>query len=126
MKKSALLIVLSFLFVIFILSSANSQEDMEEIDNSVFDNPTRPAAIFRHDIHNEAADIDDCVVCHHLYEDGQLVEDESSEDQTCNDCHEVDSDNDTLPLMKALHQRCKGCHEERNAGPLMCGKCHIK
>ena len=48
-----------------------------------FDTLRRPAAVFDHDEHNEAAGIEDCAVCHHVWEDGKLVPDESSEDTPC-------------------------------------------
>jgi hypothetical protein len=32
--------------------------------------------------------IEDCNECHHVYEDGEKLEDESSEDSSCSECHE--------------------------------------
>ena len=55
-------------------------ETLEKISNSVFSKPRQPSVGFMHDEHNEMAGIDDCAVCHHLYEDNTLVQDESSED----------------------------------------------
>jgi len=102
-----------------------TQDDMEFVDNSVFTNPTRPAAIFKHDLHNDKAGINDCAICHHVYdESGQLLPDESSEDKSCSDCHAMESIGNQPGLMKAFHLNCKGCHETQNQGPLMCGECH--
>ena len=101
-----------------------AQEDMLFVDNSIFVAPARPAAIFAHDAHNEENDIEDCSICHHLYEDGKLVEDESSEDQRCADCHGSKQAGNKPSLRRAFHLNCKGCHLEQKAGPIMCGQCH--
>jgi hypothetical protein len=105
-------------------TSLYSQEDMRVVDNSVFESTTRPPALFEHDAHNEAAGIEECSVCHHVYEEGVLMEDESSEDQRCSECHQRDPDARLQPLMRKFHQGCKGCHIERKKGPIMCGQCH--
>jgi len=116
------------LVVVFMLICVTgySQEDMVAVDNSVFDSVQRAQAVFKHDEHNEKAELENCNVCHHLYQDGQLLEDESSEDQSCSDCHKLKKSGDTPGLMKAFHSSCWGCHKSKNAGPLMCGECHIK
>lgn len=99
----------------------------ERIEPMGFETLRRPASLFDHDEHNDAAGIDDCAVCHHLYEDGMLVEDESSEDSYCSDCHEVKaSDQNSVSLTAAFHTRCKSCHFEENKGPVLCGECHQK
>ena len=127
MKKKilfALTVSLSSLVVIF---DAHPQEDMKFVDNDVFGNPRRPTAVFRHDAHNELAQIEECSICHHVYDDnGQLVEDESSEDQRCSDCHGLEASGTKPALMKAFHTNCKGCHKEKNNGPTMCGQCHVR
>ena len=101
-----------------------SQEEMRVVDNSVFDRPVRAPALFEHDIHNETAEIEDCSVCHHLYEDGKLIEDESSEDQACSECHANNKTGSNPSLRRAYHLNCKGCHMEQGAGPIMCAQCH--
>ena len=123
-----IIFMLGFLLIISvsIVPGVHAQEDMEKIDNSVFPNPARPQAIFPHDRHNEAAGIEECSVCHHVYENGQKVEDESSEDQRCSDCHTIAEKGRTPSLMKAFHVNCKQCHYTRKAGPVMCGECHQK
>ena len=99
---------------------------MEFVDNDVFSNPQRPPAVFQHDTHNETAAIEECAGCHHLYEDGELVADESSEDRRCADCH-GGSDSGSQPgLVKAFHINCKGCHLQQKAGPILCGECHVR
>jgi hypothetical protein len=114
------------LLVCILLIPAFSQEDMEVIDNEGFAKKQRPPAVFRHDEHNEKAEIEDCSECHHIYEDGKKLEDESSEDQSCADCHDEQSDGNTLGLRKAFHTNCKGCHLAEKQGPVMCGQCHVR
>ena len=119
---SAALIISGLIFV-----SAYSQEDeMLVVDNKVFENPQRPAAAFRHDEHNENAAIEECNICHHIYEDGKLLEDESSEDQLCSECHDLTASGNQPALRKAFHINCKGCHKKNGKGPIMCGECHKK
>jgi hypothetical protein len=120
-----LLIILSG-FSFFILT-ANSQEDMQFINNVAFDNPQRSAAVFKHDEHNEQAQIESCNECHHVYDDnGNLLEDESSEDLSCSECHELEHSEKKPDLMKAFHRNCKECHRQKKKGPLMCGQCHVR
>lgn len=102
-----------------------AQEDMQTVPNDAFTSPQRPPAVFVHDRHNEAAGIDVCNQCHHVYQDGQLVADESSEDYRCSDCHAEAEPDDGMPaLMDAFHGNCKQCHVEKGQGPIMCGECH--
>jgi hypothetical protein len=100
---------------------------MKFVNSDAFKNDQRPPAVFRHDEHNESAEIEECNGCHHVYDDdGNLVEDESSEDQRCSDCHELKAVGRKLALMKAFHTNCKGCHKQEKNGPLMCGQCHVR
>ena len=126
MRKIVFMLGFLLIIPVGIVPGIHAQEDMEKIDNSVFPNPVRPPAIFPHDRHNEAAEIEECSVCHHVYENGQKVEDESSEDMRCADCHALQEKGDTPSLMKAFHVNCKQCHYARKAGPVMCGECHRK
>jgi hypothetical protein len=127
MGKKALIILTGILGLAVIMFSVYAQEDMVEIDNTVFTNPQRPPSIFKHDEHNEKAKIDQCNECHHVYENGKRLEYESSEGQPCSDCHGLKgSPEGTLPLMKAFHTNCKGCHLDKQAGPIMCGECHVR
>ena len=116
------IVIISFLLVL----PAFSQEDMEVVDSQGFSKQQRPAAVFRHDEHNELAEIEDCSECHHVYENGEKLEDESSEDQSCSECHVEKGAEDKPGLKKAFHSNCKGCHLEQKKGPIMCGKCHVR
>jgi hypothetical protein len=126
MMKKRILLLMAPLFVGILLIPAFSQEDMEVVDNEGFSKKQRPPAVFRHDEHNEKAEIEDCSECHHIYEDGEKLEDESSEDQSCSDCHDEKSRDQKPGLRKAFHTNCKGCHRTKNQGPVMCGKCHVR
>ena len=127
MQKSVVFIIAAAFFFVLILVNAYSQEDMTQVDNSVFSNPQRAPAVFNHEEHNETADIEECSECHHVYdEDGQKIEDESSEDMQCAECHEENSSGRQPALDKAFHVNCMGCHLEQKKGPILCGECHIK
>jgi predicted CXXCH cytochrome family protein len=70
--------------------------------------------------------IEECNECHHVYENGERLEDESSEDSSCSECHEEKGSGNQLGLKKAFHTNCKGCHHENKKGPIMCGQCHVR
>ena len=127
MKKATACLILALAGCVLLLAPATAQEDMVVVDPSPFENPQRPPSVFRHEDHNLAADIWDCNVCHHVYDDeGNLVEDESSEDMRCIDCHSLQDEGRQPGLMKAFHRNCKGCHLKEVKGPVLCGKCHMK
>lgn len=126
MKKISVIGILAAMATILFFGTVYSQEDITVVDNTVFDNPQRPAAVFIHDEHNETAELEECSECHHIYEDGKKVEDESSEDQRCSDCHEQNGSDDMPQLMNAFHANCKGCHLAQKKGPLTCGECHLR
>jgi hypothetical protein len=109
-----------------LLIPAFSQEDMVVVDTEGFSKKQRPPAVFRHDEHNEKAAIEDCSECHHIYENGQKLEDESSEDQRCSECHDIVGEGNKPGLRKAFHVNCKGCHRAKKMGPVMCGSCHVR
>jgi class III cytochrome C family protein len=125
MKNSIAVLVIILMIVMMTFLTAYSQEDMEVVDNSVFGNPVRGPAVFVHDEHNEQAELEDCNICHHVYEDGVLLEYDSSEDQSCSECHAINASGDNHALRKAFHLNCKGCHLQTGSGPVMCGECHV-
>jgi len=125
MRQLKLILVVPALVGILLLP-AFSQEDMEVVDCGSFSKKQRPPVVFRHDEHNEKSEIEDCSECHHIYENGEKLEDESSEDQSCADCHDEQNAGKKLGLRKAFHTNCKGCHLAKNQGPVMCGKCHVR
>lgn len=125
MGKWTLLLIAPLLVGILVIP-AFAQEDMEVVDDSGFLKRQRPPAVFEHDAHNEKAQIEECNECHHVYENGKKLEDESSEDQSCSDCHEEKDAGKQPGLRKAFHFNCKGCHLEKRQGPVMCGTCHVR
>lgn len=124
------LFITGFTVVLFILAvsvlSVYSQEDVTEVNDSIFDKRMRPPAVFQHEEHNETAEIEECTACHHTYEDGQLVEDESSEDMECSECHADTGNGYPMEVINIYHTGCKGCHIKQKAGPVMCSECHPK
>ena len=122
MRKSY--IFFSIFFALFFIVPAYAQEDMVVVEGDRFENQRRPAAVFRHDDHNDAAEIEECNECHHVYENGERLADESSEDQRCSDCHTEKTSGTQPGLRKAFHLNCKGCHQTKKQGPVMCGECH--
>lgn len=130
--KINMLLIASILFIcgsitIGYCGKATAGDDIVRMDTSAFDQLRRPAAVFDHDSHNETAEIEDCFVCHHVWENGQLVPDESSEDTPCSDCHALTAGPDnSISLINAFHIQCRSCHVKRGKGPLLCGQCHKK
>jgi len=124
-KHSAVILIIALISFLLVLP-AFSQEDMEVVDGDSFESQRRPPAVFRHDAHNETAEIEECNECHHVYENGERVADESSEDQRCADCHTEKALDNQPGLRKAFHLNCKGCHQSKKQGPVMCGECHVK
>jgi len=113
--------------LIYMAPVAFSQDDMEVVPTSAFDNPERPAAMFKHDAHNELAELDDCAVCHHGKTDAGLMDlENSSEGESCDSCHPVKPENGEIPLMRAYHLQCTSCHTAALKGPVACGECHQK
>jgi hypothetical protein len=126
MKKRIAGILIAALLVGIFFLPVYSQEDMQVIDDGGFAIKQRPVVVFVHDEHNELAEIEDCNECHHVYEDGKKLEDESSEDRSCSECHAENASDQQPGLRKAFHMNCKGCHGKHQKGPLMCGQCHVR
>ena len=126
MKKRLLLFLMVPAICIFLILPALSQEEMAVIEDDGFQKRQRPPAVFKHDDHNELAEIEACNECHHIYDNGEIQEDESSEDQLCSECHTEKSSDNQPGLKKAFHLNCKGCHQAKKKGPIMCGQCHVR
>ena len=124
-RQSVVIQIIVFISFLFALP-ALSQEDMVVVEGDSFAKQRRPAAVFRHDDHNEIAEIEECNECHHVYENGERLADESSEDQMCADCHTEKTSGTQPGLRKAFHLNCKGCHQTKKKGPVMCGECHVR
>ena len=126
MKKYLMLALILLSLLAFLMLPAASQEEMEVLEDQGFSKRQRPPAVFKHDKHNEKAEIEECNECHHIYENGEKLEDESSEDQPCSDCHSEKDSGDQPRLVRAFHLNCKGCHQSLKKGPIMCGECHVR
>ena len=126
MREQSVFIPVIALISIFFALPAVGQEDMVVVAGDGFELQRRPSSVFRHDEHNEAAEIEECNECHHVYENGERLEDESSEDQRCAECHTGKSEGDRPGLRRAFHLNCKGCHQSKRQGPVMCGECHVR
>lgn len=127
MQKNSILILTLIGIIALAGLTANAQEDMEFVEDSGFASTMRPLPAFKHDEHNEKAGIEDCIECHHVYDQaGQRLEDESSEDQECSECHGAQGDEFPMELVRRFHMNCKGCHQDAQAGPVTCGTCHVR
>jgi len=124
-RQSAVILIIALIPFLLVLP-AFSQEDMVAVEGDSFEKQRRPAAVFRHDDHNETAELEECNECHHVYENGERLADESSEDQRCSDCHTEKTSDSQPGLRKAFHLNCKGCHQIKKQGPVMCGECHVR
>jgi len=123
----ASLAVIAALVAVYLVPMAFAQDDMTHMPIDAFENLQRPQVAFEHDVHNEKAEIEDCVICHHsMTEDGKLDMENSSEGETCESCHAVKRTDGGTPLMRAYHKQCITCHEEKAKGPVACGECHAK
>ena len=124
--KTIVTLVLAGLLTMLFMAAAQGQEDIVELKSDAFVKHARTAAMFVHDEHNEKAGLDECATCHHVYEDGKLVEDEDSVGTACAECHTLEAQGSQPGLMIAYHKQCKSCHVEQAKGPVACGQCHVK
>ena len=106
--------------------SVFSQDDVTAVQDSAFRERMRPRVDFYHEEHNEKAEIEECSVCHHVYEGGKMIEEESSEDMECSECHLNDDNKAVFSLVKVYHQQCRQCHLEQKKGPITCNECHAR
>jgi hypothetical protein len=124
--------ILAILAVLPVMLSAGSAEAGAK---------QRPPVSFPHEMHFDVAD--DCLSCHHDYQDGEnaldeelLFDTEPDEEMdlnsmnrdeigpvSCVSCH---GDDAKMGPMDAFHNQCITCHEVQKAGPVMCGECHVK
>lgn len=126
MKNWAFVVFCVVLLNTVALAPVWSQDEIDLFDATGLRDHKRGGVIFFHDDHNAAAQIDECNECHHVYEDGVRLADESSEDQKCAECHSQKADGAMPGLRRAFHLNCRGCHLQKKQGPVMCGQCHGK
>ena len=117
--------VLAGLFIFLLAAGAWAQAGVTTVKDSGFERHTRPEVGFVHDAHNEKAGIDDCTVCHHMYEDGQKLPYQMSVGMECSECHGSE-ENNRMELIRVYHQMCRTCHLKNSAGPVQCAQCHTR
>jgi len=117
---------------VFAVSPLGAQPDKIVFDPlKTFGKSKRPGVALHHNRHVEAGL--SCKDCHHVYENGENVLDESTLEEgnqgiRCSTCH---GPNFRIGLKQAFHDQCIGCHkrfqkEKKKTGPRYCGQCHIK
>ena len=120
---------ISILFAVIIaailgFSTFDKGKTITFLDSASFENPQEAPSAFDHDFHDLDLDIQ-CEECHHVYENGVLVQDKCSDEKRCIECHPIKAtDEYKIPLLQAFHSSCQGCHEKEDKGPVMCGECH--
>ena len=113
-------------------SPIQAQPDKIVLDHSKdFGKKERSPVPFAHNRHIESGL--SCKDCHHVYENGKNVLDESKLEEgnqgvRCSACHLSKT---RIDLQQAFHNQCMGCHkqflkEKKKTGPRFCGECHLK
>jgi len=116
-----------FALIVLIGSPLQAQPDKIVLDHSkILGGKTRPEVTFPHNRHMES-DLS-CKDCHHIYENGKNVLDESNLEEgnqgiRCSACH---GPKFRLNLQEAFHNQCIGCHTKKRTGPRFCGECHVR
>jgi hypothetical protein len=122
-----LLVVLGTVFISFTILSARTDP------NDVFGHRQRPPVQFLEKYHDLHMEDQDCLECHHKYENGENILDEGDLEEgdpeiLCSSCH---NNNVKYDLQQAFHRQCMDCHDRLSAakmktGPSLCGECHIR
>ena len=121
------LTIMFFALTVLIGSPLQAQPEKIVLDHSkILGGKTRPEVTFPHNRHMES-DLS-CKDCHHVYENGKNVLDESNLEEgnqgiRCSACH---GPKFRLNLKEAFHNQCIGCHTKKKTGPRFCGECHIR
>lgn len=113
-----------------------SADDMPEdilIENEGYKPDRKGPVNFPHLSHAEDYEIE-CRECHHVYEDGENVWDESEPVQKCSKCHSpIENQGKIKKLKIAFHRNCKNCHRKvtkeglsEDAPYRKCSDCHEK
>ena len=113
-------------------SSLMAQSDSMLLDSSGgLRGKKRPTVNFPHNLHVEKGL--SCKDCHHLYEKGENVLDESkltegNKEIRCSTCHGPKS---RLNLERAYHGQCISCHkkplkDQKKIPTRYCGGCHVR
>ena len=127
---TATFIFLSLLILPSLVLGQESELTLGDPPMHAQDKNQRPAVLFPHENH---MDVLECLDCHHDYENGENVLDESDLEEEspaarCDSCHDFYSPS---ALRSVFHSQCIGCHRKARikgeaAGPELCGECHRK
>jgi len=131
-KGCRFLMILVAALMVLTGSPAQAQPDKIVLDHSKdFGKKERSPVPFAHNRHIESGL--SCKDCHHVYENGKNVLDESKLEEgnqggRCSACHLSKS---RIDLQQAFHNQCMSCHkqflkEKKKTGPRFCGECHVK
>ena len=128
MKTISCKVLMTTVALLLLLSGSPLRAQPDKI---VLEGKTRPAVTLPHNRHVEAGL--SCKDCHHIYENGKNILDESkleegNQDIRCSACH---GPTFRPNLEQAFHNQCMGCHtryqkEKKKTGPRFCGECHVK
>lgn len=127
MRQRIRVLFIAVVATLMMASLVMAQEEVLKLEHQAFGERQRPAVTFPHAKHYETIA---CTDCHHFYEKGENVWDESRE-ANCAACHQLKAEGKKMGLMKAFHENCVGCHRkakpaEGKAVPVTCGECHVK
>jgi len=131
-KGCRFLMILVAAVMVLTGSPVQAQPDKIVLDHSKdFGKKERSPVHFAHNRHIESGL--SCKDCHHVYENGKNVLDESKLEEgnqgvRCSACHLSKT---RIDLQQAFHNQCMGCHkqflkEKKKTGPRFCGECHLK
>ena len=128
MKTKCCRVLMITVAVLLVLTGSSLRAQPDKI---ILEGKTRPAVTLPHNKHVEAGL--SCKDCHHIYENGKNILDESkleegNQDIRCSVCH---GSKFRPNLEQAFHNQCMGCHtryqkEKKKTGPRFCGGCHVK
>lgn len=124
-KQRQFLILILTGFILSMCTAVIAQDDVMTLSSKAFGKPGRPSVVFRHGAHSQTFD---CTACHHVFQNGQNVWDQTSP-TACAECHKPQSKDGSLTLRPSFHKLCMDCHKKvlsqgKQSGPVMCGHCH--
>ncbi len=130
MKKMIYLmmfVVLGTVFISFTILNAKTDP------NNNFPDYQRPPVLFLENHHDQHMENQDCLECHHKYENGRNILDEGDleEDNVETSCASCHNNHGKYDLRQAYHKQCIGCHHRLSTanmktGPILCGECHVR
>jgi hypothetical protein len=130
MRRSCL-ILMAVLGGLALTSSVGAQPETMTLRSPASQSQDRPPVLFTHGRHIE--DGFSCKECHHRYEQGKNVLEESDLEPgkpgiRCQECH---GPGGRGSLEEVFHRQCLGCHQKmakegRKNIPRYCGECHVK